>query len=514
MANVNVVNLSVQAANNFTAVKGNNAVNTSNSAQSFDQYLGGSQMSQNKTSATSRQKTDVRDAVNSKQNMASDQDMTGKKQQVAVKESSLDNSTTDNAMDTAKADAVMQEIRDIVKDSLSIDDDTMDATLQMMGIVVTDLLNPNTLQQFVMLVSGSEETTDFLTNEDMLQSFMNLTQTLGDFAQEHVDDLTAMMEVLDTPVAFDELLPQEDLTDDPSAAQNAEAIQEFTGQQADETITITVTQDNASAQTTSTAVAGETEQTVSLQDDGVKEQSSDVRVGSNDTEETVVTQTVTEETSEEDTTGSGNDALEDASADDLLFSQNDESAEPAKQVTTPLFAEQLSDAQPNTQTLQPELNTAQKMQQMVDIVKQVSEQLHRSINADTTTMEMQLNPERLGKVYFSVVSKAGVMTATFQVQSEEAKQALESQMITLKENLEAKNLKVESVDVQISDFSFEHSKESEGQNQNDFTKQEKRRFRYDADIAEDSEESVEQISAEQMRRQVMYDNGGSIDYTA
>ena len=151
---------------------------------------------------------------------------------------------------------------------------------------------------------------------------------------------------------------------------------------------------------------------------------------------------------------------------------------------------------------------------MVDIVKQVSEQIHRSINADTTTMEMQLNPERLGKVYFSVVSKAGVMTATFQVQSEEAKQALESQMITLKENLEAKNLKVESVDVQISDFSFEHSKESEGQEQGDFTKQEKRRFRYDADIADDSEESEQMISAEQMRRQVMVDNGGSIDYTA
>ena len=32
----------------------------------------------------------------------------------------------------------------------------------------------------------------------------------------------------------------------------------------------------------------------------------------------------------------------------------------------------------------------------------------------------------LGKVYMAVSSKAGVMTATFHVQSEEAKQALES----------------------------------------------------------------------------------------
>lgn len=512
MANVNAVNLSVQAANNFTAAKSNTVVNA-NSTQSFGQYLGNSQASQNKTDAVSKQAADVKGVSDDKSLVGSRQDAITKTQNDIAKEATLDQSKTDYTVDSAKTDTVVQEIRDVVKDSLSIDDDTMDATLQMMGIVVTDLLNPNVLQQFVMALSGSQEATDFLTNEEMMSGFMELTQALDDFAQSHADDLTAMMEVLDTPVALDEILPDGELSDYQKIAQSQEVMQETADQPLEETITVTVTQDNASTQN-AVAVAGKAEQTASLAADSNMTAADHVSEQKQTVEEPVLVQSVSEKAAGEETPDTGSDALEDASSDDLFFSQSSEAETPTEQMTTPLFAEQLGNVQPEAQLLQPELNTTQKMQQMVDIVKQVSEQIHRSINADTTTMEMQLNPERLGKVYFSVVSKAGVMTATFQVQSEEAKQALESQMITLKENLEAKNLKVESVDVQISDFSFEHSKESEGQEQGDFTKQEKRRFRYDADIADDSEESEQMISAEQMRRQVMVDNGGSIDYTA
>ena len=161
------------------------------------------------------------------------------------------------------------------------------------------------------------------------------------------------------------------------------------------------------------------------------------------------------------------------------------------------------------------MNGAQRMQQMVDIVNQVSSQLRSSLSENVTKMEMQLNPESLGKVLFSVVSKAGVMTATFQVQSEEAKQALESQMLTLRETLEAKNLKVESVDVQISDFNFTQSNEAEAQNQrqNEAARQGRKRFRFDTEET-DKMKGVEENNAETVRRQVMRDTGGSIDFTA
>ena len=49
------------------------------------------------------------------------------------------------------------------------------------------------------------------------------------------------------------------------------------------------------------------------------------------------------------------------------------------------------------------------------------------------------------------------MTANFTVQNEEARAALESQIISLRENLEQRNLKVDAVEVSVSDFTFSQS---------------------------------------------------------
>lgn len=490
MAGISAVNLSAQVSEQFVAAKTTNAVNTS-AAQSFEQYLGGSRSSQEKTEAFSKDTSDTAP-------VAANRDSFSKKQTTALQNrETVESTLSDQTMDEAGLDALRQEIRDIVKDALSIDDDTVDAALQIMGIVVTDLLNPDMLQQFVLLVSGGEEATDFLTNEGMLEGFMGLAQDLESFMEENAEALK-QLEALEKPISLEEFM-EDGLTGELSeqGVSPSEAGQE----DADASVvSVKVTQEAASAQ--NTALAGEAEQS----------DVSSYKVPETAAEDVIVLQDATDGAEETSQDADGK-MQEEASADDLLFTQSSETADSAKQVTTPLFAEQIADVQPDAQVLRTGIQAEQRMQQMVDIVRQVSEQLQRSIDADTTKLEMQLNPERLGKVFFSVVSKGGVMTATFQVQSEEAKQALESQMITLKENLDAKNLKVESVDVQIADFSFEQSRESGQQNQSDLTKQEKRRFRYDAELAEDAEEA-EQISAEQMRRQVMYDNGGNIDFTA
>ena len=48
--------------------------------------------------------------------------------------------------------------------TLDIDDKALDAAMQNMGIVLTDLLNPEVLQQFVLSVNGAEGNIDFLTD--------------------------------------------------------------------------------------------------------------------------------------------------------------------------------------------------------------------------------------------------------------------------------------------------------------------------------------------------------------
>jgi flagellar hook-length control protein FliK len=106
------------------------------------------------------------------------------------------------------------------------------------------------------------------------------------------------------------------------------------------------------------------------------------------------------------------------------------------------------------------------------------------------------------------------MTASFTVQSTEAKIALESQMITLRENLEQKNLKVEAVEVSVSDFAFSQSGQADTGDSKDFQQGNGRRsrFRYDEEESETEEDAA--IQAAEVRQSVMRDMGSSIDFTA
>ena len=153
------------------------------------------------------------------------------------------------------------------------------------------------------------------------------------------------------------------------------------------------------------------------------------------------------------------------------------------------------------------------LQQMIDIVNQVVERIHSSLQDETTTLEMQLNPERLGKMILSVSSKEGVMTASFTVQNAEAKAALESQMITLRENLEQKNLKVDAVEVSVSDFTFTQSGGADTGDQKNYQQGngKRSRFRFETDDEEDEDQKK---TAQTVRRGIMPDSGSSVDFTA
>ncbi len=113
-----------------------------------------------------------------------------------------------------------------------------------------------------------------------------------------------------------------------------------------------------------------------------------------------------------------------------------------------------------------EENISQTQATMNRIVEQVVRQVRIRVLPQTRSIELQLNPETLGRVNLSVIHANGVMKATLTVQNQVAKEALESQMAVLKENLESHGLKVESVEVNVSEFGFKkEGNEFAGQNQ-------------------------------------------------
>lgn len=89
------------------------------------------------------------------------------------------------------------------------------------------------------------------------------------------------------------------------------------------------------------------------------------------------------------------------------------------------------------------------------IISRILDEIRLNIKTNATSLELQLEPESLGKVNIAVTTKAGVLTAQIAAQNEVAKEAIESQMSTLREAFEAQGLKVEEVEVTLASRSFE-----------------------------------------------------------
>ena len=105
-------------------------------------------------------------------------------------------------------------------------------------------------------------------------------------------------------------------------------------------------------------------------------------------------------------------------------------------------------------------------QTMSRIVEQVVTQVRVRVMASTTSMELQLHPASLGRVNLQVATSMGVSTAILTVETQAAKEALQSQLITLKETFEQQGLKVNEVEVNVSEFGLgEHNREADQKQQ-------------------------------------------------
>lgn len=407
-----------------------------------------------------------------------------------------DNISELNANTSAKADLksvenvaneITNEITNEVRDILGVDDETLANAMTALGFSALDLLDTSNLAKLVLTINGSSEFTDLLTDENMMNQLNSLIDVVENINWE---ELTGMSKE-DFATALANSMQQSDIEDENlmttvSDGETFSVIQEDAsdGQvnvQTDVSDNITDVSDNITDAKQDVAVAVEKNQNEA--EPGSAQTDSDA--GKNMSEE-IAESTV----SDDDAVSSRQTNVQNN------FIQNMEQAAAS--------VEQTQSARPDTV----------RMQQMVDIVNQVVEKIKVSLGTESTSMEMQLNPEHLGKVLLNVSSKNGMMTAVFSVQSEEAKAALESQMFTLRENLELRELKVDAVEVNVSDFDFSRSDQAMdgGQSKADDGNGKQMKFDFGDDSSDESAISNEEKEA--VRKQVMRDNGSQIDFTA
>lgn len=142
-----------------------------------------------------------------------------------------------------------------------------------------------------------------------------------------------------------------------------------------------------------------------------------------------------------------------------------------------------------------------------NIIKQIVEQVRISMNQDSTSMELQLYPEHLGKIQIHVVSKDGVMTARIAAETEAARQAIEGGLSNLKDTLEQQNLKVEAIEVMVSTTGFEQQNEQQNSYQENQGSKRGRKL----DLSGMDDDIQKEDEAENLK---MAAAGSSVSYTA
>lgn len=167
-----------------------------------------------------------------------------------------------------------------------------------------------------------------------------------------------------------------------------------------------------------------------------------------------------------------------------------------------------------------EVQTSYTSVDMEEIVNQIVEQIKVQITEESTSMEMQLNPESYGKMQLQVVVKDGIVTAQMAVENEAVRNALEAQVVQLREEMNNQGVKVEAIEVTIASHEFERNLEqdsnaSEQAFEEAQAKATRQRMNLNLTMEDLSAEDIENMSdAEVLERKIMLESGNRMSIQA
>ena len=132
-------------------------------------------------------------------------------------------------------------------------------------------------------------------------------------------------------------------------------------------------------------------------------------------------------------------------------------------------------------------------------------------------MEMQLNPENLGKIYLNISEKEGVIRAQIAAQNEVVKEALETQMVELRQNLNQQGIKVDAIEVTVATHEFEQNLEGQAKQEEQARQQmeeNQKKARRSLNLNDLDGLTGLMSEEEELVAKIMRDNGNQVDLTA
>lgn len=387
-----------------------------------------------------------------------------------------------------KLAAFEEDVRQVLKEKLGVTDEEITDAMQKLGLTVADLIQPNQLTQLTAELTGSENIGELLCND----SFMEIVNEIGGLSQDLLDDLGMTSQMFTETVAA---ASQVVTTPESAGIEQLPEMQVTENVKADKTVA-----NDTSDQMNSVLKEENTVQTASDADEvEIQKQEDNILLQKEVAEETDNTDDMQEET--------------DTKADDGQTGNRNESGNTSNQTAFVSQEHTVDPAAAKTPETVPEFS---RQLDTLDLIRQVTEFTKVTVREAQTTMEMQLNPEHLGKLYIEVTTKEGNVSAHIMTQNEMVKEALESQMAELKQSMNQAGVKVDAVEVTVGSHEFEKNLEQNAkQDERQAEEQEKaspktRRINLD----ELDELSGVMSEEEALVAQIMADHGNSVDYTA
>ncbi len=371
-----------------------------------------------------------------------------------------------------------QEVINAISEEYGVSEEEIQSLLEDMGLSVLDLLNPENLVNFIVQLTGVASGEELLLDE----SFLQIMETMDSLAEGLMKDLNVDMEGLQELVNQMELVTEETELSD-------------TFQQAVE----------VAVENTNTDETAQVEESTETVEDGIeiqvdKKETSSENITENVKSEEVTVSKVTEEQDAQTTNqnSEGNSLLnQNSNTETIVANQINTTVNTVTDMSQTQFSSYLS-----TDTIQ--------------IMEQIVQQMKVTISAETTSMEMQLNPENLGKVYVNISSEEGAVNAQFRATNEIVKEVLEAQIATLRENLNQAGVKVDAIEVTIASHEFERNLEQNHQNPEEATETQEAQTTKRRNISIDSLDELSGMMTEEetLVAQMMKENGNTVDFTA
>ncbi len=348
---------------------------------------------------------------------------------------------------------LMVQLRQIICETLGITEEQLTGAMEELGLTDADLLDRGSLQDIFLELNQVSEPTEFLTNEELFNDFSDLMK-----AVEQVFDASEV-----TPEECREILKE-------------------TGVLQQETEPETEPEDVMTE-------AVKTLEAVEEKPDEIQEAEPEVSTEGVDTKKAVVQ---TGEKTESDTAGEGQHTA---------AAREKGTAKVISSGTDAEVRNVFIDALANAAAAGTGEEVAEAVSQIREIANQIMEQIKIVIRPEQTNMELQLNPEHLGRVHLTITEKEGMMTAQFTTQTETAREAIESQLASLRESLQNQGIKVE---VTVSEFGFERDGNAKQNSEEESGRQRRR----NAFHVEEADEAAPQMA------DFLRVGDSSVDYSA